>query len=92
MSERSRRKRSREQSEKTSRFSPQTTLLDFDALAEIEVTCTINLNGTEHKIPLDAREFTTGSLEFHANPKISYDKSNRFQTNLMLILIGSKNR
>ena len=56
------------------------------------ITVKIFLNGKElSEVELQPKEFSTGSKGFHKSTKVEVE-GERYQLNLMLVKIGSKNK
>ena len=53
-------------------------------------TVRIMLDGAEVQVPLNAREFSTGSVGYHAQGKVDGADGRRYQLGITATLIGSK--
>jgi hypothetical protein len=53
---------------------------------------TVNFKGKEYKFILNPKTFSTGSQGFFANGKIVITQEERYQIQIQLVLIGSKNK
>ncbi len=60
--------------------APRLTIVVFDGDDELG------------RLPAFAKEFSTGSLGYHATGKIEVDADTRFQSNFQMILVGSKKK
>lgn len=50
----------------------------------------VKVDGAEVTIPVDARQFSTGSVGYFVQSKVAGAKGRRYQLNLTATLIGSK--
>lgn len=53
---------------------------------------TIELNGKKYEFALNEKKFSTGSTGYHGHGKIEVSEDEKYQVNLMLVRIGSKNK
>lgn len=61
-------------------------------LAELPegATVVVKLDGAEATVPVEARQFKTGSVGYFVQGKVAGAKGRRYQLNLTATLIGSK--
>lgn len=52
----------------------------------------IEINGVTQEFELSAKTFKTGSTGFHAMGKLKVSDTERYQLNILAVLIGSKPR
>ena len=55
-------------------------------------TANLNIDDVEQTFFLDEKEFKTGSRGFHGQGKMAVGNGKRYQVNILVVEIGSKNR
>jgi len=53
---------------------------------------TINFEGKDYQFVMNPKNFSTGSTGFHGQGKLVVSETEKYQINLMAVLIGSKGK